>query len=385
MVNADIIKQEFFKYYKKLPDIIVRAPGRVNLIGEHTDYNQGFVLPMAINRYIWIAGLRRDSELVHVYSHNFHESKTFPLGQTLQLSNANNQSWIGYVEGTAWALEQYGYPLSGAWLLIRGDVPIGAGLSSSAALEMATARMFMALANQNWTHKQIAQLGQKAENQWVHVNCGIMDQMISACGQKDHALLIDCRSLETQPIPMPRGLAIIIMDTMTRRDLVQSSYNNRSQECAECVNLLKISSLRDLSLEKFQTLTSTLSLPTHLKQRALHVITENERVLQVVQAMQKQDTIQFGKLCNESHESLRDHFEVCNSALDTMVQIARKQPGCYGARMTGAGFGGCAIALVDEKYATDFVTHVSETYYSTTNIMPKIYMCHAVDGAEIVA
>lgn len=382
MLNLETIQAEFFKCYQTIPEVVVRAPGRVNLIGEHTDYNQGWVMPMAINCYVWIAAAKQPTSIVNAYSYNFRESQSFPVGNTLQLHTDRSHLWVEYLAGTAWVLQQQGYIIPGANVWMAGEVPIGAGLSSSAAVEMAIARTFMALTNQPWDGPQMALLGQKAENQWVQVNCGIMDQMISACGKTGHALQIDCRTLQTQNIPLPPELSVIVMDTMTRRELSQSSYNNRRAECEAAARQLSVASLRDLSLAQFQAKASCL--PTLLQQRARHVISENERVLEASQAMQYNNAQALGKILDASHESLRIDFEVCNNALNIMVEIARKQEGCYGARMTGAGFGGCAIALVDQTCTSDFVTHVSQEYKAAMHLIPNLYICQAVDGASIV-
>ncbi len=384
-ITLKYLQEQFQNYYQHLPDIIVRAPGRVNLIGEHTDYNQGFVLPLAINYYVWIAASYKPAASVQIYSLDFNELKSFPLDQSLELPDEEKRSalsWSGYIAGSVWAMKQHGYNIPGSFMMIKGNVPIGAGLSSSAAVEVATTRTFCRLTNTSWDAKKMAQISQQAENQWMKVNCGIMDQMISACGREAHTLLIDCQNLSTHHFPLPKNIAIIVMDTMTRRELKESNYNNRRQECEQAARILGIASLRDISLSDFYKHSNKLS--GNLLLRARHVISENQRVLDAVEAMEKNDCSQLGNLLNASHDSLRDDFQVCNKALDVIVQIARKQNGCYGSRMTGAGFGGCAIGLVDKTKIESFIHNVTYKYQEIIGIVPNIYTCYATNGAEVL-
>jgi galactokinase len=266
--------------------------------------------------------------------------------------------------------------------VVAGDVPGGAGLSSSAALEMATARAFAAVSGLAWDPPRMATLGQRAENQWVGVNCGIMDQMISAAGRTDHALLIDCRSLETALVPLPPETAIVVLDTATRRGLVGSAYNERRSQCETAARFFSVSALRDVSLDQFETQADQLD-PV-VRRRARHVITENARTLQAVAAMRRGDAVEMGRLMDGSHVSLRDEFEVSSDELNAMVEIARRQEACYGARMTGAGFGGCAVALVHAAAAETFVAAVDALYREATGLTPQIYICQAADGARVV-
>lgn len=379
----NLLQKKFSEIFGGKEEWIVRAPGRVNLIGEHTDYNGGFVLPMAIDRAVWIALRSRKDKQVFVYSMEYKENRSFSL-DILEKQNQEEKKkseWIDYIQGTAWALQKEGYNLSGWEGAVCSDVPIGAGLSSSAALELATARAFATIGNIPWNPSQMAYICQKAENLWVHVSCGIMDQMISACGEKDHALLIDCRSLETKLCPTPKGTSIIIMDTATRRGLVESAYNLRREQCETASRLLGIQQLRDISWEDFPKKSTVLS--DILQRRSRHVVSENFRTLQAQLAMEKQDTISLGKYMNESHESLKNDFEVSNDALNAMVECARNHPACFGARMTGAGFGGCAVALVRQEMAQDFSTFVSEQYKARTTLNPTLYISQATKGAEI--
>jgi len=360
------------------PRWIVRAPGRVNLIGEHTDYNDGFVLPLAIDRAIWIALRPRDDRRVTVFSVDYDESGEFSLDQ---LTNEKS-GWIEYIKGTAWSLQEAGYQLSGFDGVLLGDVPLGAGLSSSAALEMATARAFAAASDLPWDAAKMAKLGQRAENQWIGVNCGIMDQLISAAGQAGHALLIDCRSLETQAVPFPPGTAVVVLDTSTRRGLVDSAYNERRSQCESAAEFFQAAALRDVDLGLFAELARDLDDTT--TRRAQHVITENDRTLQAVEAMRRGELSALGVLMNKSHESLRDDYAVSSDALNAMVECARAHPACYGARMTGAGFGGCAVALIKADAADDFVDKTATAYQQQTGHTPSVYVCQATNGAEIV-
>ncbi len=373
----------FQKKYGTDPALVVRAPGRVNLIGEHTDYNDGFVLPMAIDREIWLAVRPRDDEQVVVHSLDFGKTAVFQLN-ALQHTKSG---WAEYIKGVAWALQQNGYKLSGWEGIMAGNVPKGAGLSSSAALELATARAFQQVSDFAWDAPQMAKLSQLAENKWVGVNCGIMDQMISAAGQEGHALLIDCRSLDTQSVPLPPTLdgaetAVVSLDTTTRRGLVDSAYNERRQQCEAAADYFGVKALRDVSITEFLDAADNLEPVT--RKRAKHVITENLRTLNAAKAMQNADAMLLGQLMNESHASLRDDFEVTNDALNAIVSIAQAQPACFGARMTGAGFGGCAVALVHGERVDAFVTAVSAQYAQQTSLTPKVYVCQPSEGASVV-
>ena len=370
---------EFERRFGAPPSVVVRAPGRVNLIGEHTDYNDGFVLPMAIDRAVWIAARPRPDRRVVVHSVNMDRSVSFAL-DGLENTGAG---WAEYLKGVAWALSEAGHRLRGWEGVIAGDVPIGAGLSSSAALEMAAARLFAALSNLPWDPVGMARLGQRVENRWVGVNCGIMDQMASAAGQAGHALLIDCRSLETQPVPLPPDTVVVVLDTATRRGLVDSAYNARRAQCEAAARFFGVAALRDVSLARFEQEADALDEVT--RRRARHVITENARTLQAVEAMRQGDAAALGRLMDASHASLRDDFEVSSPALDAMVACARRSAGCYGARMTGAGFGGCAVALVRAATAEAFVQQVVTCYLATTGRTPQVYVCRATDGAEMVS
>jgi galactokinase len=356
--------------------LLARAPGRVNLLGEHTDYNDGFVLPMAIDRSAFIALRPRSDRRVVLHSLDFDESNEFDLS-----SLEKGKGWAEYVKGTAWALQDAGLTLRGFDGVIAGDVPIGAGLSSSAALEVAAARAFQAVSDATWDPVASAKWAQRAENKWVGVNCGIMDQLISAAGQDGHALLIDCRDLSLRAVPLPPKTVVVILDTATRRGLQDSAYNERRSQCEKAAKLLGKKSLRDVS--KAELTRRWDSLPEVTRRRAHHVVTENARVLSAVKATEKKDAATFGKRMYESHRSLQKDYEVSSEALDAMVVAARKAPGVFGARMTGAGFGGCAVALVDEKKAARFVAATEKAYRAETNLEPAIYVCRPSPGAEV--
>jgi galactokinase len=371
--------QAFERQFGSEPAFVVRAPGRINLIGEHTDYNDGFVLPMAIDRAIWIALRPRDDDQVRVHSLDFDESAGFALG-SMENTGAG---WAEYLKGVAWSLQGAGYALQGWEGVLTGDVPRGAGLSSSAALELATARSFACVASDvRWDPRRMARLCQRAESEWVGMKCGIMDQMVSAAGQADHALLIDCRSLEMEAVPLPPETVVVALDTATRRGLVDSVYNERRAQCEAAAHALGVPALRDVSVEQLEARAHALEALT-LK-RARHVVTEDERTLQAIEAMRKGDAVEMGRLMNASHTSLRKDYEVSSQELDTMVACARREDGCYGARMTGAGFGGCAVALVAADVAGAFAEAVVACYRRATDIAPNVYVCAATDGAEVV-
>lgn len=375
MTLRETVIATFEQHYGAKPAYVVRAPGRVNLIGDHTDYNDGFVLPMAIDRAVWMAIRPRDDGRVHVLSLDFDDTFAFAL-DAMQKADTSPAE---YVKGTAWALQNAGYSLTGWEGVMQGDVPIGAGLSSSAALELATAAAFAAVSGFEWHAAQMAQLAQKAENQWVGMNCGIMDQMISAAGEAGHALLIDCRSLDTYPAPLPEGTAVVVLDTGTRRGLVDSAYNERRAQCEAAARNFGVPALRDVTMTMFEARSSELDDLT--RKRARHVISENDRTEQARIVMDKGDAAAMGALMNASHISLRDDFEVSSDALNAIVECAQGHAACYGARMTGGGFGGCAVALVRADRVTEFVDTVARDYQTATGHTPQIYICEATAGA----
>lgn len=373
------VMEAFERRYGMRPDVVVRAPGRVNLIGEHTDYNDGFVLPMAINRATWIALRARHDRVVRVFSLEFNDAAEFSLDGMEKTPTR----WVEYVKGVAWALQNAGYSLTGWDGVIAGDVPIGAGLSSSAALELATARAFGSTSSFPWSAPIMAKLGQKAENQWVGMNCGIMDQMISAAGKAGHALLIDCRTLDSEQVPLPPGTLVVVLDTATRRGLVDSAYNERRAQCEAAAQFFGVPALRDVTDEMFAARAAGLDDLT--RRRARHVITENARTLAAAEAMRQGNAVALGRLMDASHVSMRDDFEISRAEMDTMVDLAQQHPASYGARMTGGGFGGAAVALVRAEVVEEFVSTVGQRYQQATGLKPAIYVCEATNGAEVVS
>lgn len=382
------VVQAFASHFNAKPQFLVRAPGRVNLIGEHTDYNDGFVLPMAIDRAVWIALRPRADRRVALHSLDLGRSADFEL-DSLRREGAG---WIEYVKGVANELQAEGFALRGWEGVMAGDVPRGAGLSSSAAVEMAAARAFAAVSGLAWDAVRIARIGQRAENNWVGVQCGIMDQAVSAAAKAGHALFLDCRTLEYKHVPLPKDAVAVVLDTSTRRGLVDSAYNERRSQCEQAARFFGVKALRDVSVEKFEEERGKKKegLDEIAWKRARHVVTENERVLQAVEAMRRDDPVTLGKLFNASHASLRDDFEVTNDALNWIVESAQAQSACYGARMTGAGFGGCAVALVRRDSAEAFANAVGAEYrlrlalseIEGSGLEAKIYVCQASEGAN---
>lgn len=371
--------QEFSTRFHAEPEFVVRAPGRVNLIGEHTDYNEGFVMPMAIDRATWIALRARPDSTVILHSLDHQESATFDAAAVSKAA----MSWREYPKGVAHVLHQAGYPLRGWEGVTVCDVPMGAGLSSSASFELAVARAFSAASDFSWDAPRMALLGQKAENEWVGVKCGIMDQMISAVGETDRAVLIDCRDLSCRSAPLPAGTSVVILDTMTRRGLVDSAYNERRRQCSEAARHLGVTMLRDVNEARLVQAKSELDAVVY--RRARHVVTENQRTVDATGAMARGDAAALGRLMNESHDSLRDDFEVTNRELNLIVDLARRQSGCFGARMTGAGFGGCAVALVATEQVPAFVQQVAPAYTAASGKTPSMYITPAVAGASLIS
>ena len=379
------IGRRFTEIFGGEPAIIVRAPGRVNLIGEHTDYNDGYVLPVAIDRSVVVAAAPRDDRQVVIHALDFGESVMFSLDD---IEHDLVRTWSNYQRGVAYFLEERGIELPGLNVVVVGDIPIGSGLSSSAAVEVSMAYTWQVLAGFKMSRVELALLCQRAESEFVGINCGVMDQFISALGQRDHALLIDCRSLHYQSVPLPTKAAVIVADTMKRRGLVDSEYNTRRQECEEGVRILQrylpqVQALRDVSVAQFAEYKG--QLPENVRKRCRHIVYENERVLKSVAALRAGDLAAFGRLMNESHASLRDDYEVSCAELDIMAEAAWRVNGVYGSRMTGAGFGGCTVSLVAEEAIEDFRGQVTAAYEEATGIVPQIYVCRAEDGVGQVS
>jgi len=378
------LQQAFLERFHVEPAIQVRAPGRVNLIGEHTDYNEGFVLPMAIDRDVRIALRPRADRRVTVVSLDLNARGEFDLD-----SLERGTGWLEYLKGVAHELQVTGYKLRGWDGVMTGDVPRGAGLSSSAAVEMVTARAFASASGFAWDAMKMAQIGQRAENDWVGVQCGIMDQAVCAAARTGHAFFLDCRSLDHKHIPLPKKASVVVLDTSTRRALVGSAYNERRAQCERAARFFGVKALRDVSVDEFEEkgksgIANRESLDELTRKRARHIITENARVLRAVEAMRNDDPMTLGQLFNESHASLRDDFEVTNDALNQIVEIAQAQSECFGARMTGAGFGGCAVALVRQDSAEGLAQAVGAEYKLKAGLEAKAYVCSASEGASVI-
>jgi len=383
------LARSFARRFAREPQGLAKAPGRVNLIGEHTDYNEGFVLPVAIDRTVLAAFAARSDGQVRVYSLEFDEEDSFALDDIERLKG---DVWSNYVRGVATVLQEAGYGLTGLDMAVQGDVPIGSGLASSAALEVAVLGAFQRAAALAIDPRDQALLAQRAENEFVGVSCGIMDQMAAVMGRRDHALLIDCRSLETEAVPLnlaAHGLKIVVAHTGVRRALSDSAYNQRRQECSRAVQVLaqviaaRPVVLRDITSKDLSAHQG--NLPDPLAQRARHVVGENERVLKSVEALRQGDLLSFGELLHASHQSLSRDYEVSSPELDLMVQLACRLEGVVGARMTGAGFGGCTVNLVRQEAIDIFRGQVIEVYRSRTGLPAEMHVCEAVDGLRIIA
>jgi len=380
MDRNETLARHFSRAFDGAPDVIVRAPGRVNLIGEHTDYNDGFVLPMAIDFDIRVAARVRPDRLVRLYSVDLDRRDTFSLDDVRRIT-PERVIWADYMRGVADVLQREGYALRGMDAAITGNVPRASGLSSSAAMELAAITAFRLLGQLELDPVKAALLGQRAENEFVGMRCGIMDQFISSLGKADHALLIDCRSLDYRPVPIPDGVRIIVTDSGVRRGLVDSAYNERRAQCEQGARLLGVRALRDVSVEIFAA--HEKRLPPVVARRCKHVVTENDRTLKSVEALERGDLEAFGRAMNESHASLRDWFEVSIKELDALVEIQQSVPGCLGARLTGAGFGGCTVALAREEAVPAVIEAIQAGYPARTGKTPQIYVCRAAEGAGL--
>ncbi|GAB4490409.1 MAG: galactokinase [Anaerolineales bacterium] len=380
----------FQKKFGRPPAYVACAPGRVNLLGEHVDYNDGFVLPAAIDRATCIAFSPADSGQTTLWAADFNARAMF-APQTLPAKSQPDGSplpdWARYPAGMMWALREAGLETPAMDAVFGSDVPRGSGLSSSASVEMAFGVAWQHLGGWSLAPMELAKLGQRAENQYVGVHCGIMDQFASACGVENRLLLLDCRSLDWETLALPEGVAIVVADTTVRRKLTGGEYNKRRAACEEAVRLLQaglpsIRSLRDVSLVDFNRLAG--GLPVEVEKRARHVVEEIERVRQAIPLLQAGDLSRFGELMNACHASLRDLYEVSCPELDVMVAAAQSLPGCYGARLTGAGFGGCTVNLVAREQAEAFAQALAAEYESQTGLHPAIYICKASAGAGIL-
>ena len=371
----------FQKSFGQRPSIY-RAPGRVNLIGEHTDHNEGFVMPAAIDFFTSVAIDPRDDRRIVVRSENFSETVELNLDERPEQGRGH---WSDYLFGVAVELERAGQRLRGANMLVRGEVPIGSGLSSSAALEVATGFALLDICGGRIDRLELARLCQRAENEFVGMRCGLMDQFISCFGKAGHALILDCRSLDHKLLPLPADVKLVVCNTMVKHELASSEYNARRAECEEGVRLLsqwlpQVESLRDVTTGDLQRLKN--HLPEVVLKRCRHVASENARVIEACSALERRDLATFGQLMRESHASLRDDYEVSCDELNLMVDLANQAEGVYGARMTGGGFGGCTVNLVQSDSVDLFRRVVASGYAETTGREPEIYVCSAAQGAE---
>lgn len=379
------VRDEFKKRFSSSPRIF-RAPGRVNLIGEHTDYNEGFVMPFAIDRATIVAGTKRDDRRIEVAALDMNESATVELEAEPQKQRKN---WVDYVEGTARCVEERFGKIAGANLVITSDVPIGSGLSSSAALETSVGFALLSLAGIEIDREKLAFAGQAAEHEYVGTKSGIMDQFASLFCQKGSAMLLDCRSLERQQIPFETEETItVVCDTKVEHSLASSEYNKRREECETGVRLLQkylpqIKALRDVSLEELEKYKD--ALPEVVYRRCRHVIGENGRTLKAAEYFKNKNLANAGKLMFESHASLRDDYEVSSKKLDALVEIASSVDGVFGARMTGGGFGGCTVNIIRTDVLDAFKNAIRDGYLKRFDREPGLYEFHAVDGASEVS
>jgi galactokinase len=380
----DRARARFRARFPGAPPRVSAAPGRVNLIGEHTDYNDGFVLPMAIARHAVAVFRPRADGVLRAHAPAYDETREAAVAS---LAPPGGHDWFAYVAGVAWAFAAEGFALGGLDVVVDGDVPIGAGLSSSAALEMAVARALSAAASIPWDPARMAKLGQKAENRYVGMNCGIMDQYASAACEAGHALLLDCRSLETRRVKVPDGVAVVVMDTGARRSLAGSAYNDRRAACERVVAQIAtrrpaVRALRDVTPAQLEA--TALKLDAVDLKRARHVVAETLRPAALADAFAAGDLATAGRLMNESHASLRELYEVSCDELDLVTALARRQPSCHGARMTGAGFGGCAVALVDAGALDAFCAEVLRGYRAAFDLPAALYACRPMAGARLL-
>ena len=376
------VKDAFNSVLSYAPTHIVQAPGRVNLIGEHTDYNDGFVLPCAINYQTVVAAAKRDDNIVRVVSVDYgNETDEFDITQ--EITFQENKMWANYIRGVVKCLIGRGFEFKGADISVSGNVPQGAGLSSSAALEVVIGQTFKELYNLNISQAEVALNGQQAENEFVGCNCGIMDQMVSAEGNENHAMLLDCRSLETTAVAMPEDMSVVIINSNKKRGLVDSEYNTRREQCEEAARIFGVKALRDVSIDMFNA--KAHELDEMVAKRARHVITENDRTEEAAKVLASGDMKRMAILMAESHASMHDDFEITVKEVDALVDIVKNVIGENGGvRMTGGGFGGCIVALVPPTLVNEVKAAVEELYESATGLKESIYVCQAKNGAGLV-
>lgn len=384
MTPQQISQQKFTEHYGYNAEQTVFAPGRVNIIGEHTDYNDGFVMPCAINYGMAVSFAKRNDSIWRVYAIDINEQDEFDLSQDFTQSE---HKWANYVRGVVkYMQEQCPDFKQGADLVMTSDVPMSSGLSSSAALEISIGKTCQVLGNLPLSLAQIALIGQKAENKFVGANCGNMDQLTSALGQKDHLIMIDCRSLDITPTPVPQGYSIAIINSNVKHDLVTGEYNSRRQECEQAAKFFGVKALRDVTPEQFHARENELKAESELAyKRAKHVVYEDQRVLDAVVALKANDMVKLGQLMGESHDSMRDDFEITIPEIDYLVELAQVAIGKNGgARMTGGGFGGCIVCLVPNEKVEALRQLITDNYEKQTGIKETFYLCTASDGVRVV-
>src|SRR5215471_8096408 len=372
--RGEDLRKEFRSLYGETCRVY-RAPGRINLIGEHTDYNDGFVMPAAIQFYCWIAIASTNDRSIEVHSTNLNQHRTFHLDRPQRQGD-----WSDYVQGVAVILEQSGIRLPGAKIVISSEVPMGSGLSSSAALEVAVGFALLETQRATRNRRQLALACQRAENEFVGARCGIMDQFVACHARAGHLLMLDCRALEHRFLRLPENVRMVICNTMVKHANAAGGYNTRRAECEEGVRLLKkkfpaVLSLRDLTLADLEGAKELL--PPVIQKRSGHVVSENQRVLATADALENGDLNKVGELMAESHRSLRDDYQVSSPELDLMVELANQIPGTYGSRMTGGGFGGCTVNLLAAEAVPEFQNRIATTYKARTGIVPEIYVSTA--------
>lgn len=385
MTPQQLSQQKFTEHYGYNAEQTVFAPGRVNIIGEHTDYNDGFVMPCAINYGMAVSFAKRNDSIWRVYAIDINEQDEFDLSQDFTQSE---HKWANYVRGVVkYIQEKCPEFKQGADLVMTSDVPMSSGLSSSAALEISIGKTCQVLGNLPLSLAQIALIGQKAENKFVGANCGNMDQLTSALGQKDHLIMIDCRSLEITPTPVPQGYSIAIINSNVKHDLVTGEYNSRRQECEQAAKFFGVKALRDVTPEQFHARENELKAESELAyKRAKHVVYEDQRVLDAVAALKANDMVKLGQLMGESHDSMRDDFEITIPEIDYLVELAQVAIGKNGgARMTGGGFGGCIVCLVPNEKVEALRQLIADNYEKQTGIKETFYLCTASDGVRVVS
>jgi len=384
-MNKEQLKESFISLYGEDENRISLffSPGRVNLIGEHTDYNGGYVFPCALSFGTFLALRRNNKRLVRFATTNFDHRGELNLDEPFE---KEGNSWINYPVGVLNEFRKKAKEIDGVDLLYSGDIPNGAGLSSSASIEMVTAYAMNEVFRFGFDRMELVKISQKAENNFVGVNCGIMDQFASGMGAADHALFLNCDTLDYKKVPLKlEGMKIVIANTNKRRGLADSKYNERRSQCETAVEEIrkekKIKHLSDLNLDEFNALSHLIPDET-VKRRARHVITENNRTLRAIEALNQGDLESFGQLMNQSHDSLRDDYEVTGKELDTLVEEARKIDGTIGSRMTGAGFGGCTVSIVSEDSVEAFIRDVGKGYQERTGLKADFYVAEIGDGSK---